>query len=295
MTASMLDRARAWGASTDISAKSALVTIWGDSVLPLQDRLWLRDLFALAEPFGFSERLVRTSMFRLAAEGWVTAERVGRQSRYSLTPLARREFADADRRIYHRTRRPWGGQWTLVLTNTAITTADEREQFVNHLRWHGFAALGRGVLASPTATVEQVHEIISLIGPVHSPPVARAAFDQIADLCAHGLVEEMFELTTVEHRYQAFIERYAPQRVGEGDDLDPIEAFALRTMLIHDFRRVRLREPDLPDELLPSGWAGTQAHELAASMYRAVSLRAWETVGEILGEEPRDPAPDRFA
>ena len=71
----------------DISARSVLVTVLGDSVLPVTKTVWLSSLFELARPFGFSERLVRTSMFRLAAEGWVSNERVGRRSRYSLTRL----------------------------------------------------------------------------------------------------------------------------------------------------------------------------------------------------------------
>ncbi|MYL04319.1 MAG: hypothetical protein F4011_09090 [Acidimicrobiaceae bacterium] len=72
---------------TDISARSLLVTVLGDSVLPVTETLWLSGLFELAAPFGFSERLVRTSMFRLVSEGWVSNERVGRRSRYSLTLL----------------------------------------------------------------------------------------------------------------------------------------------------------------------------------------------------------------
>ncbi|MCE2516108.1 MAG: hypothetical protein J4F37_14075 [Acidobacteria bacterium] len=73
----------------DISARSVLVTVLGDSVLPVTKTLWLSSLFQLAKPFGFSERLVRTSMFRLVAEGWMTNERIGRRSRASpRTPTA---------------------------------------------------------------------------------------------------------------------------------------------------------------------------------------------------------------
>ena len=98
-------------AEPDISARSVLVTVLGDSVLPVTKTLWLSSLFELAEPFGFSERLVRTSMFRLAAEGWMSNERIGRRSRYSMTLLAVRESEDADRRIYSKESGNWDRSW----------------------------------------------------------------------------------------------------------------------------------------------------------------------------------------
>lgn len=85
----LADEAKAWGRAGDISARSALVTILGDTIAPLGGAAWLADVITLAEPFGFSERLIRTSMFRLAAEGWVVSERHGRRSRYGLTDHGR--------------------------------------------------------------------------------------------------------------------------------------------------------------------------------------------------------------
>jgi len=46
------------------------------------------------------------------------------------------------------------------------------------------------------------------------------------------------------------------------------EPFLLRTLLIHDFRRILLRDPMLPAPLLPADWSGNAARTLTRNLYR---------------------------
>jgi phenylacetic acid degradation operon negative regulatory protein len=48
---------------------------------------------------------------------------------------------------------------------------------------------------------------------------------------------------------------------------DPQQAFVVRTLLIHAFRRVLLRDPQLPPELLPLDWPGAAAYALTRDVY----------------------------
>jgi phenylacetic acid degradation operon negative regulatory protein len=41
----------------------------------------------------------------------------------------------------------------------------------------------------------------------------------------------------------------------------------LRMLLIHDYRRLLLRDPELPDALLPKDWSGRQARALCKELY----------------------------
>src|ERR1700730_10864216 len=59
---------------------SLLVTIFGDAIAPRGGAVTLASLIDLAAPFGLNERLVRTSMARLAADGWLQNRRRGRLS-----------------------------------------------------------------------------------------------------------------------------------------------------------------------------------------------------------------------
>ncbi len=63
---------------------SLIISIFGDSIAPRGGSISLASLIALARPFGLTERLVRTSVARLAKDGWLEAERRGRLSFYRL-------------------------------------------------------------------------------------------------------------------------------------------------------------------------------------------------------------------
>ena len=278
----------------DISARSVLVTALGDSVLPVTKTLWLSSLFELAAPFGFSERLVRTSMFRLVSEGWVSNERVGRRSRYSLTLLAVRESEDADRRIYAPRRGGWDGSWTFAVLDTALMAAPERDRISRHLRWHGFVALSRGLLAAPSVTVDSLRELLCLVEPVAAVPIGRAELEDLDRLVEDGFFAEAFRTDDTEVAYREFLDRYEPWQGQDLGAVAPLDAYGLRTMLVHEFRRIRLRAPDVPAELLPPDWVGDGAYEVAADLYRRLSPSAARVLGDILGVDYPATMPRRF-
>ncbi len=47
-------------------------------------------------------------------------------------------------------------------------------------------------------------------------------------------------------------------------------AFILRTLLLHEYRKIHLRDPLLPAALLPEDWAGTDAQKLCRDLYANV-------------------------
>src|SRR6266576_3488989 len=83
-----------------IRGGSLLVTIFGDAIAPRGGVVTLGSLIKLAGPFGLTERLVRTSVARLAQDGWLVARRDGRLSEYRLAPQGQQRFAEATQRIY---------------------------------------------------------------------------------------------------------------------------------------------------------------------------------------------------
>ena len=57
-------------------------------------------------------------------------------------------------------------------------------------------------------------------------------------------------------------------RQDPSDHVNEELACLARILLIHDFRRFLLRDPELPDVLLPPGWPGNQARLLCKEIYR---------------------------
>ncbi len=316
-----------FGARPDISARSVLVTIFGDSVVPAGGEVWLGDLIDLVEQFGFSDRLVRTSMFRLGAEGWFEVERVGRRSRYRLTPWAMGEFAAAETRIYGDPA-AWDGQWTLVLVDAVAGSAFARGDAAAAraaLVERGFAPVAPGVLAAPRAEPEAVAGWLRATGMAGAPPIARASFHDAGALAGAGWPASAFDLDPVAARYRAVITAYGPMAdavgavgavgavdaVGADDavgasgragrraqrppaasfrspalgglDRGDEAAFALRTMVVHELRRARLADPELPPQTLPAGWPGPAAVAVASAVYHAVAEPAERWLAKVTG------------
>lgn len=273
-----------FGDRPDISARSVLVTIFGDSVVPAGGEIWLGDLIDLVDQFGFSERLVRTSMFRLGAEGWFEVERVGRRSRYRLTPWAMGEFAAAEARIYGGSA-AWDGQWTLVLIDPAPGPAAAHGAAAV-LAQRGFAPVAPGVLAAPRAEPDAVAGWLRAAGATGPVPIARARFHDVAALAGVGWPASAFDLEPLAARYRTVIDDFGPLAAtagGAGLDVGDEAAFALRTMLVHELRRARLADPDLPSEALPAGWPGPDAVAAASVVYHAVAEPAERWLAKITG------------
>jgi phenylacetic acid degradation operon negative regulatory protein len=245
-------------------AGSLIVTIFGDSITPRGGAIALSGLIRLAAPFGLNERLVRTAAARLAQEGWVEARRHGKLSEYRLSKTGRERFADATMRIYGGPSANWTGRWTLVVL-PAMRAAD-RQRLRRELVWWGFGELSNGVFAHPEAQANEV----ALRTSAPPLPANTLIFDaNLADHLAPGaLVGLGWDLADLGKRYRRFVQRFeralgALRRM----PIEPEAAFILRTLLIHEYRRLHLRDPLLPKSLLPANWPGTRAAVLCGEIY----------------------------
>ena len=63
---------------------------------------------------------------------------------------------------------------------------------------------------------------------------------------------------------------------------------------MHEFRRIRLRAPDVPAELLPPDWVGDRAYDVAAGLCRRLSPPAARALGDILDVDYPETMPRRF-
>ena len=74
-------------------------------------------------------------------------------------------------------------------------------------------------------------------------------------------------------------------------NIQPEQAFVLRTLLIHDYRRALLTDPNLPTELLGAEWPGYAAYTLSQAIYKKIEKAADKQVATILSLEHQDVPP----
>ena len=277
-------------ASDPPRSKSLVMTIFGDAIVPHGGAIWLGSLIELLAPFGVSDRLLRTSVFRLAQEGWLGAQRDGRRSAYAIMPAAQLRFARAYRRIYAPLPTHWDGSWTLVIGAGGSVAAAERGALRKELLWEGYSVIAPGVFGHPSGDAEVLQEILVRNGVQGKLYVCRATeLPGLEQRPLREMVEEGWDLSEVVQGYRQFIARFEPLlELLKAGDIDGGQAFVIRSLLIHAYRRVQLHDPQLPVELMPEPWPGSAAYELARALYRLLHVGAEEHIMATLRREDAD-------
>ncbi|MCE8017177.1 phenylacetic acid degradation operon negative regulatory protein PaaX [Halomonas sp. MCCC 1A17488] len=250
---------------------SLIITLYGDAIVPRGGTVWLGSISQLLEPIGINERLVRTSVYRLTQETWLQGEKVGRRSYYSLSGPGRRRFEQAFKRVYHGNGEAWDGGWTLVFLGQL--DAGERTRTREELEWQGFGAFANGVLAHPRKPRSEALGLLQELGVVEDAIVLRSeASDPLASKALRLQVRESWNLDQLAESYNRFLAQFRPlwKSLSESQPLGDQDAFIARTLLIHEYRKVQLRDPQLPEELLPTAWEGRNARQLCRNIYREI-------------------------
>ena len=279
-------------------AKSLVVTVWGDALAPHGSRVWLSGLIRLLAPLGINERLVRTSVYRLAREGWLASRQAGRRSVYRLTARGQRRFERAYRRIYAAPTDVWDGRWDLMLAGAAGGSLRQRT-LRQALGWEGYAPIASGTYARPARPGQtSPAEIVAALGLADDVALLRARDLPRTALPLGLLVRQGWDLGSLDADYRRFIRRFhkVVELLHEDPGPDPGQCFIVRTLLIHEFRRVTLHDPQLPAEMLPGRWHAHEAYALCRDFYRLTYRWAEQHLAATLETdgEPLPPAAAYF-
>lgn len=254
-------------AQQNISCTSMVVTVFGDAVSQHGGWIWLGSLIKTLSLMGYSERLVRTAVFRLVQQDWLQASKIGRRSYYCFTDLAKGEYEKAARRIYAPSYPDWDGTWTLV--STVMVPEDKLDLFRKSLLWQGYNTLITGLLAHPSSDRTSLSETLQEQSLVSKVLIFSAtAEDSVSQTLLKQIANDKWKLNELQVMYQQFLDFYRPLvRILKKQSLDSRLSFILRSSLIHEYRRILLRDPDFPEEMLPSGWVGIEAQQLTKRLY----------------------------
>lgn len=277
-------------------SKSLIISAFGDSIAPYSDGIWLGELINMMAPLGLSERLVRTSAFRLIDEGWLSARRDGRRSYYTLTGVGQRKFEQAYSHIYDPPETHWDGHWTLVILPRHVEASAERTDFKKELTWSGFATLSHGLFAHPSIPPTEVHALIARCKLVNQVIVMRAeAEDDKLNGANNSSFLQGWDIADLSERYDRFLELMSPlPDIIASNPMSPHEGFLIQTLLIHSFRRTNLNDPRIPLTLLPGNWPGMKAFELCKKIYCHTFMLTADYLAGLPGFESMDRAGSRL-
>jgi phenylacetic acid degradation operon negative regulatory protein len=236
---------------------SIVITVFGDAILPRGGTVWLGTLLEFFKALDIDSGVVRTAMSRLAADGWLQREKLGRNSFYRLTKKGRQTFVTAASHIYDPPPSDWTGRFELLL----IGRAEDRDASREALKNAGFGSPVPGVWVAPSG----------VLIPEEAATAIRLEVSAEDD-SGRRLLSASWPLDRTAEAYLKFMRTFEPLSdwVRCGTQLSDTDAFTARILLIHYYRRVVLRDPLLPPALLPPDWPGKAARELCGEIYRGL-------------------------
>jgi phenylacetic acid degradation operon negative regulatory protein len=261
---------------------SLIITFYGDAIVPRGGSIWLGTLLQFLDMIGIDGGVVRTSVSRLAADGWLDRDKVGRKSFYRLAKSGRERFEAAVEHVYNPRPAAWEGTFGLLL----IANGADRELSRAALSEAGWGSPIPGTWIAPSG--------------VKAPPIPEGAIrvevSATRDM-AHRLVMASWPLERTAAFYQDFLKTFAPLEnwIEQTEEIQPADAILARILMIHHYRRVLLRDPLLPEPLLPVSWPANDARDLCARIYRGLlpmSEKWLDEHGESASGKLPEPGPE---
>jgi phenylacetic acid degradation operon negative regulatory protein len=261
------------------SARSLLITILGEFVLPAAQPVWTGTLVDVLAMLDVEEKSARQALARTAAEGWLSSDRVGRRVRWHLTAPGHRLLVEGAERIYSfgSNAVDWDGRWLVLLVSVPESMRELRHTLRTRLSWAGFGTPTPGVWISPHADAESAaNQILADLA------LPTNAMSFVATYGAMGRQEDMvasaWDLAEVAQRYAGFIDEFGTPDVPDADAV-----LRAQTQLVQAWRRFPFLDPQLPRELLPQDWIGTRAAILFNDrhiQWRDAARRRWAELAD---------------
>ncbi len=269
-------------------ARSALFDLYGDHLRSRGGRAPVAALVRLLAPLSVTAPAVRTAISRMVRQGWLAPVRVPSGAGYELTDRARQRLDDAAARIYRTRAVAWDGAWDLLVV-APPPDRPGRERVRSGLGFLGYAALSDSTWISPAPSPEVTGLLageqagLARFRASDDDPVRRAA--QAWDLDALGA-----EYVRWQRFAAGLVADPSAGLPGACFEDEDERAFAVRSVLVHEWRKFLFTDPGLPADLLPPDWAGHEAARFfdeeaarllpAASRFVDACLSAERTTGE---------------
>ncbi|MEB8342554.1 PaaX family transcriptional regulator [Streptomyces endophyticus] len=251
------------------SARTLALTVLGEYVRYAgADRVAAGAVVGALGACGIGDAAARRALGRLAQEGWLRPERVGRSTRLVLEPRLGRLLTAWTHRLERAVEAtPWSGEWQQLVLRPPSGVWRDRALVEQQLAFEGFGPLGPGLwCAADPGGLPALKGLFREQGlTAHALWLTCRAEDDAE------LVLRTWELNDVRRAHEEFLTRFEGRT---GQARGPEAAFVARTRLVHAWRITFERDPRLPDALLPRDWPGRAATRLFVDAWRALRAPA---------------------
>ncbi|MCT4608457.1 MAG: PaaX family transcriptional regulator [Pelagimonas sp.] len=243
---------------------SVIISLLGDMALAPSDRISGPAITRIVEPMGIRPESKRVALHRLRNDGWIISEKAGRQSLYGLTENGYRQSVEAAPRIYASDERAAGCWQAVILPPRGIGDASESEAQLLAL---GYIQLAAGLMIG-TQVIKSPPDDVLILKPTND-----GMPDWVKSLCGSQSAFQNYQ--TLETALQQ-----VDKLVSKSVQPTPVQVATLRTLIVHNWRRVLLSHADLPPEFFPQGWRGFACRALVMSLLERLDRPALQDIEE---------------
>ena len=226
-----------------------IVTIFGDLAQKPGDCLSSGALSRITGHAGIKPEAMRVALHRLRKDNWLKSQRAGRTSLHRLTKFGRNESAKASPRIYSSTATA-PDHWHLLVAGSD----DASKQALRSVAAHPDSIFIADNIVIAPGRMPTGHSQLLAIDTHHSA----APQWLIEHLCPDSLRSDYDRLV-------ANLSVLA-QNLDFAMPLSVSQTAILRTLIVHNWRRLVLRNPDPPASWLPDGWPAQSCRKKVANL-----------------------------
>ncbi len=233
------------------SARSLLLTLLGEFVLPAPQPAWTAQLLHGLAGVGVAEKAARQALARAATAGWTESESNGRRIAWRLSERGRRLIADGSSRLRSLANNgaAWDGNWLIMHISLPESRRVDRLRMYRALSWIGCGNPMAGVWINPHADRATEARLLIEALKLDRHTLALTARSLDFGIPQQEVVAKAWNLETVAGHYRRLVKRFGALRPRTDD-----EGLFAYIKLVNELQRLPSIDPGLPRDLLPPDW-----------------------------------------
>lgn len=238
---------------------SLIVTLFGDLAQEKGAKISAALLTRIMGQLGIKPEATRVALHRLRKDGWISSEKSGRNSLYQLTGFGQSQSAEASMRIYGAPGEHPLTDWHILVSKPL--TVSKRKELADVLAVQGYVGINGSVFLGQ-GTPKGDFECL----------VVRATGGDVPDWLRKDLFPK--HLGTDFLDFEKRLQRWDSQFNGA---FTPIQVVILRMLIVHNWRKLVLRCPQMPVQFIPDDWPEPRCRILvlgALTQLKAPALNA---------------------
>jgi len=219
---------------------SVIISLFGDMAQRPNDQISGAALTRIITPMGIKPEAIRVALHRLRKDGWIESSRSGRASTHFLTQYGRDQCAAVTSRIYARD--PVLPQELHVLIAAGGLGQEALDEV---LLLPGYISVNRTTALGYGPRPKTSHDLLAIEADNYSLP--------------NWLKTQLFPAELSKSCAALF--KVANSISDPPPGLSSAQVASIRTLIVHRWRRVVLRHPDLPIDFHPPTWPGVDCRD----------------------------------